>query len=85
MVIARITITIPEDVLGAVDDAARDLGESRSRYVSRILRAAVKALRDAGITCRLDELFADPNVVDEQQRVTGEMDSVGTDWSDETW
>ena len=45
----------------------------------------MKARRDAGITRRLNELFADENVVNEQERITREVDSAGTDWSDEEW
>ena len=60
-------------------------GETRSVFISRILRTAMKARRDAWITRRLNELFADENVVNEQERITREVDSAGTDWSDEEW
>lgn len=85
MASSKIAITVPEDVLSEVDAAARVGGETRSGFISRILRTAMKARRDAGITRRLNELFADENVVNEQERITREMDSAGTDWSDEDW
>ncbi len=85
MASSKIAITVPEDVLSEVDAAARAGGETRSGFISRILRTAMKARRDAGITRRLNELFADENVVNEQERITREMDSAGTDWSDEEW
>lgn len=85
MASAKIAITIPENVLAAVDAAARERGESRSGFVSRVLRAALRARRDAQITRRLDELFRNEEVVAEQERLTREMDSVGADWSDERW
>ncbi len=81
----RIVVTIPKDVLEAVDSAARERGESRSGFISRTLRAAMKARSDVEVTRRLDETFADPGVAVEQLRVADEMDSAGTDWSDETW
>ena len=84
-VTTKIAITVPEDVLSEVDEAARARGESRSGFISRVLRTALKARRDAGITQRLNELFADEDAVIEQDRVTREMDSVGSDWSDESW
>jgi hypothetical protein len=37
------------------------------------------------LTRRLEVFFADPGVAAEQLRVAVEMDSAGTDWSDETW
>ncbi len=82
---SKIAITIPEDVLSGVDTAAHERGESRSRFVSRVLRQALRARRDAEITRRLNELFKDEKIVAEQRRSTRELDSVGTDWSDEAW
>lgn len=81
----KIAITVPEDVLSEVDTAARERGESRSGFISRILRAALRARRDAGITRQLNELFADEAVVSEQARIVRETDSAGDDWSDEGW
>ena len=81
----KIAITVPEDVLEAVDTAAKERGESRSGFISRVLRAALRARRDAAVTRRLNELFANEEVVAEQQRLTREMDAAGTDWSDESW
>ena len=85
MATAKIALTVPEDVLEAVDAAARERGESRSGFVSRVLRAAMRARSDAEVTRRLDEIFADPAVGAEQLRVADELESAGTDWSDETW
>jgi hypothetical protein len=46
---------------------------------------AVRARRDAEITKRLDELFADERVRKAQRRGGGVLDRVGTDWTDERW
>ena len=85
MATATVALTIPEEVLEAVDAVARERGESRSGFISSVLRAAMKARSDAELTRRLDAIFADPGVAAEQLRVADEMDSAGTDWSDETW
>jgi metal-responsive CopG/Arc/MetJ family transcriptional regulator len=82
---AKIALSIPEDVVRAVDAAAREHGESRSGFVSRVLRAAMQARSDAEVTRRLNELFADSAIAAEQLRVADELDSAGTDWTDETW
>lgn len=82
---AKIAITIPEDLLAVVDEAAEGSGESRSGYISRVLRVATRARSDAEITRRLNEVFCQPGAGDEQLRVADEMDSAGSDWSDESW
>jgi metal-responsive CopG/Arc/MetJ family transcriptional regulator len=85
MATARIAVSVPKEVLEAVDAAARERGESRSGVISRVLRTAMRARSDARSTRRLDEIFAAPAVAAGQLRVADEMDSAGTDWSDETW
>ena len=82
---SKIAITVPEDVLVAVDAAAKKRGESRSGFISLVLRAAMRARRDAAITSRLNELFMNEDTVAEQRRLTREMDAAGTDWSNEAW
>ena len=78
-------IAIPEDVLDEVDRAARARGESRSRFISRILRLAMRARRDAEITRRLDALFANEPLAEEQRREAEDLGGLAVDWSDEPW
>ena len=79
----KTAIAVPHELLTAVDRAARSRGESRNRFVIRVLQHAVRANRDAEITRRLNELFAAPDLAQQQSRETSELDQVGTDWSDE--
>jgi hypothetical protein len=81
MPLRKTAIAIPVDLLAAVE--AR--GESRNRFVTRVLQEAVRARRDAEITQRLNDLFADVNLAYEQARGASALDSGGTDWSDERW
>jgi hypothetical protein len=85
MPLRKTAIAIPDDLLLAVDRAAQSRGESRNRFVTRVLQEAVHARRDAEVTRRLNELFADPDLAREQARTAGELDAVGTDWSEERW
>jgi metal-responsive CopG/Arc/MetJ family transcriptional regulator len=78
MATATIVVSISEGVLEAVDAAARE-DECRSSFITRVLRAAMKSRSDAEVTRRLNEIFAEPAIV------VDEVDSAGTDWSDETW
>ena len=85
MAYRKTAIAVPGELLDDVDRAARARGESRSKYITRILRAAVRARRDVEITRRLNELFAEESIAIEQRDVAAELDKVGSDWTDERW
>jgi len=85
MPLHKTAIAIPDDLLSAVDRAAQSRGESRNRFVTRVLQEAVRARRDAEVTRRLNELFAHGEIAQEQTHTASELDRVGTDWSDERW
>lgn len=85
MPLRKTAIAVPEDLLHAVDEAARARQESRNQFVTRVLRYAVRARRDADVTRRLNELFGDSSLGEAQRRETSEMDRVGTSWDDERW
>jgi metal-responsive CopG/Arc/MetJ family transcriptional regulator len=85
MPLRKTAIAVSDDLLAAVDRAARERHESRNRFVTRVLQHAVRARRDAEITRRLNELFATPDLVTQHNREASELDRIGTDWSDERW
>ncbi len=81
----KTAIAVPEELLAEVDRAARERGESRSKFISRVLRLAVRARRDAEVTQRLNALFADESLCKEQRRETSELAELGIDWASERW
>lgn len=85
MPLRKTAIAVPDDLLAAVDRAASERHESRNRFVTRVLRHAVRARRDAEITRRLNELFAVPDLAKPHGQDASELDAAGTDWSDERW
>jgi hypothetical protein len=85
MALRKTAIAVSDDLLIAVDRAARARKESRNRFVTRVLQFAVDARRDAEITRRLNELFAVPSASKKHKREASELDRLGTDWSDERW
>jgi len=85
MSLHKTAIAIPDDLLSAVDRAAQSRGESRNRFVTRVLQEAVRARRDSELTKYLNELFANVEVAQDQTLTASEFDAVGTDWSDERW
>ena len=85
MPLRKTAIAVPDDLLAAVDRAARQRHESRNRFVTRVLQHAVRARRDAEMTQRLNELFAAPEFAEQQSREASELDATGTPWTDERW
>jgi metal-responsive CopG/Arc/MetJ family transcriptional regulator len=81
----KTAIAVPEALLADVDRAATERGESRSAYITRVLAVAVRARRDAEITKKLDELFADERLQKAQRRGAAVLDGAGADWTDERW
>lgn len=81
----KTAIAIPEALLADVDRAARERGESRSRYITRVLQVAVRTRRDAEITHKLDALFAEESLRGRQVRDARELDEAGSDWTEERW
>ena len=85
MALRKTAIAISDELLQEIDRAARQRHESRNRFVTRVLRFAVRARRDAEITRRLNELFSDPVSIESQRREAAELDAAGTPWTDERW
>ena len=85
MALQKTAVALPQDLLAELDRAAEERAESRNRFIIRVLRAALKAKRDAEITRKLDELFADEEIASEQLRVAREVDAAGHRWDDERW
>jgi hypothetical protein len=85
MPLRKTAIAISDDLLSAVDRAAQSRGESRNRFITLVLQEAVHARRDSEVTKRLNELFANDDLAQEQSRGASELDAVGTDWSNERW
>ncbi|HET9765461.1 MAG TPA: hypothetical protein VFS60_01365 [Thermoanaerobaculia bacterium] len=77
----RIAFAAPADLIAEVDQIARERNESRGRFIIRVLRQAVRARRDADITRRLNELFADQSLAEEQRRSAAALDAAGADWT----
>lgn len=85
MPLRKTAIAVPDDLLAAVDRVARARRESRNQFVIRVLQHAVRARRDAEITRRLNELFAAPDLAQQQSRDASALDRIASDWSDERW
>ncbi len=85
MATRKTAISIPEELLAEVDAAAESRGESRSRYITRLLQLSVQSRRDAEVTRRLNQLFAREDSRKELRLSAQGLHSVGTDWKEEGW
>ena len=84
MTAKKFAISIPEDVMGQVDQAAAERGVTRSRFISDVLRRAAQARSDREITRQLSLVFADPEVEAEHRALNrallGARSNSGTEW-----
>ena len=85
MAYRKTAIAIPQDVLTDVDRAAKEHGWSRSRFITEVLRRATRARRDAEVTRRLNELFADESIRAQQRQDADRLAENAVAWEDESW
>ena len=80
----KTAISVPERLLAQVDAAAKVRGESRSKFIQRLLMEAVRSRRDADVRRRIDALFSEEPVRREQLRGAREFERVLA-WDPESW
>lgn len=66
MTVRKVTISLPADVLDRADRVAESRGESRSGYIAFLLDQAGGLTRDADIKRRINAVFADPEIREDQ-------------------
>ena len=85
MAFRKLAISLPEEVLSDVDEAARRAQLSRSAYIARVLSSLARARSDAAITRRVNELLAEDRRMIAEDRATaaaflrGRVNE-GTEW-----
>ena len=84
MAVRKFAISVPEDVMREVDQAAARRGMARSSFIASVLARVARARTDAEIARRVDALFSDPEVVREQAETARAFrraaPPAGTDW-----
>lgn len=68
MPVRKIAISVSQEVLGRVDQAAAERGLTRSRFITQMLDRLASAQTDREVKRRIDLLFADPDIQKEQRR-----------------
>ena len=75
----KFAISIPPAVMAEVDRAAASRGVTRSRFIADVLERVASARSDREITRRLDALFADESLNEEQRATAAAFGTARTD------
>ena len=70
MSVRKIAISIPENVLRQVDRSAKRAKTTRSGFISRVLTAVSHAGTQIEITERINQLFSEEGISEEQTQVS---------------
>lgn len=81
----KTAIAVPERLLAELDQAANERGESRNALITRILEAGVRARRNREITRKIEAVFTDPEIANEQVDTAETLDRAGSNFADERW
>ncbi len=65
----KVAMTIPEDLLGEIDEMSKQRGVSRSRLISELLREKLVEEQNHSLRCVYDEVFSDETIRREQVMV----------------
>ena len=58
----KVAITIPSDLVIMIDDISKQLGLSRSKYISNVLREKVLSEKEQQIKDAYDRIFSDDSI-----------------------
>ena len=84
MAATKFAISVPTEVMQAIDRAARERGITRSRFIGEILRRVARAKSDQEISRRIDKALSDPRLTREQRETASDYRRIqprqGTEW-----
>jgi len=64
----KVAISVPGEVIDQIDRLAKMSKNTRSRYITIILKKVAVSARESEITKKINELFSDPSVIEEQKK-----------------
>jgi metal-responsive CopG/Arc/MetJ family transcriptional regulator len=73
----KVAITIPADLVIMIDDISKQLGLSRSKYISTVLREKVLSENERQIKDSYNRVFSDDSIKKEQLRTAIWFDGIG--------
>ena len=79
----KVAITIPADLVIMIDDISKQLGLSRSKYISNVLREKVLSEREQQIKDAYDRIFSDDSIKKVQSQTAIWFDGTGNEGGQE--
>jgi metal-responsive CopG/Arc/MetJ family transcriptional regulator len=79
----KVAITIPADLVIMIDDISKQLGLSRSKYISTVLREKVLIEKERQIKDSYNRVFSDESIKKEQLQTTIWFDGTGNNGGQE--
>ena len=73
----KVAITIPADLVIMIDDISKQLGLSRSKYISTVLREKVLSEKERQISESYNRIFSDDSIQKEQLQTAIWFDGTG--------
>jgi metal-responsive CopG/Arc/MetJ family transcriptional regulator len=73
----KVAITIPADLVIMIDDISKQLGLSRSKYISTVLREKVLSENERQIKDSYNRVFSDDSIKKEQLQTAIWFDGIG--------
>jgi metal-responsive CopG/Arc/MetJ family transcriptional regulator len=73
----KVAITIPTDLVTIIDDISKQLGLSRSKYISTVLREKVLSEKERQIKDSYNRVFSDDSIQKEQLQTAIWFDGIG--------
>ena len=73
----KVAITIPADLVIIIDAISRQLGLSRSKYISTVLREKVLSEKERRIKESFNRVFSDDSIKEEQLQTAIWFDGTG--------
>jgi len=73
----KVAITIPTDLVIIIDDISRQLGLSRSKYISTVLREKVLSEKEQHMKESFNRVFSDDSIKKEQLQTAIWFDGTG--------
>jgi metal-responsive CopG/Arc/MetJ family transcriptional regulator len=74
----KVAITIPTDLVIIIDDISRQLGLSRSKYISTVLREKVLIEKEQHMKESFNRVFSDDSIRKEQLQTAVWFDGTGS-------
>ena len=79
MTTIKIAISMPKELVKEVDAVRKEEDISRSGYITKLVRRAVRDERKEKLKAAYDRVFSDPKIVKEQKETALFFDNSGKD------